>query len=405
VIAIGILMGALLSVGGDGESVPDVVELKNGRSREGRVVYEDDLKLILLVKTRAQEIAREDIESVRAVRRELPRALDEIAVLKRGDLEAHHALARSLEERNLPREARLVDWMVLGFRPDDELANERLGHRRRRKSWTIPHSGRWYRLEDRQELLEDWGDAWEFESTHYRLRTNLPLQAAVEVTLDLERTYRSFYETFGPGLELWEVTEPMEAHVHADSASFPESLGAGRSYFSRSDRRLVVNASRVLSLRTMVHEATHGVMYFSAVRTRSGRGDLPGWLNEGIAEYVEASRTGSRGAIAFTPGRTNGGHLLTHATAKKPFRLNRVLNFQSNDFGGTSKTDLKYAQSYTLVQFCLHAEDGRYRAGFFDFLRGVYAGKGSSTHFKKAIGVREKELEEAWHAYATDSAR
>ena len=42
---------------------------------------------------------------------------------------------------------------------------------------------------------------------------------------------------------------------------------------------------------------------------------------------------------------------------------------------------------------------------YLDYLRGAYAGKSSSTHFKKAIGVREKELEAAWHAYAASRGR
>jgi len=390
---------ASLSARGDVQPAPDVVTLKDGRAREGRVVYEDELKVVLLVKSREREISKEDIASVRSVRAELPRALDEIAALPPRDLAAHHSLARSLEQRNLPREARLVDWMVLTFQPEDDLSNERLGHRKRGKSWTLPCSGRWYRWKDRAKLLEDWDGAWELESTHYQVRTNLSLLRAVQATLDLERTYAAFYRTFGPELELWEITDLMEAHVHADAASFPESLGGGRSYFSPSSRRLVVNAAGGLRLGTMVHEATHGLLYSSAVHTRSGRGDLPGWLDEGLAEYVDAARSGRAGALTFAPGVPRAHHLSTHAQAQKPFRLNRVLNFQSNDFGGTSKTNLKYAQSYTLVQFCLHADDGQYRAGFFEFLRGVYAGKSSSTHFKKSIGAREKDFEQAWHAY------
>jgi hypothetical protein len=396
---------ALVAGTGEIAPAPDVVRLKNGRSQEGRVVYEDDLEVVLLVKTRARKIAKEDVASVRSIRAELPRALDQIAALRSGDLGAHHALAQSLEERNLPNEAQLVHRMVLGFRPADDLANEKLGHRRRGKHWTLPHSGRYYRLEERERLLADWGGAWELASTHYDVRTNLPLQEAIQTTLDLERTYRGFYRIFGPDLELWEVTEPMEAHVHADAASFPESFGAGRSYFSPSAGRLVVNASQGLPLRTMVHEATHGLLYFSSVDKRSARRSWPGWLDEGLAEYMEACRTGSPGTIAFLPGQPNDRHFHTHSGSDKPFKLSRVLNFQSNDFGGTSRTDLKYAQSYTLVDFCLHGEDERHRAGFFEFLRSVYDGKSSSTHFKKALGTREKELEDGWHTHAANAGR
>ena len=53
----------------------------------------------------------------------------------------------------------------------------------------------------------------------------------------------------------------------------------------------------------------------------------------------------------------------------------------------------------------LHGLFGAYRDGFFAYLEGMYDGKGSSTRFKKALGLREETLEEAWHEHARALAR
>ena len=51
------------------------------------------------------------------------------------------------------------------------------------------------------------------------------------------------------------------------------------------------------------------------------------------------------------------------------------------------------------MHFGLHAENGKYRARFFDFLRGAWRGQSSQTHFKDALGLEGPVLERAWEAY------
>ena len=409
---------ALALPAGDVEPELDTVELHDGRELEGRVVFEDEDKLVLRVRSREQEIDKDEVSAVRAAIRELPKALDEVARLQPGKLIAHHALAEMFDGLNLPYEARLMDWLIVDQWPDDELAHERLDNRRKGKGWAVRHSGRWVKLEDRK-AKDDWKDAWELRSTHFKVRSNLPLRRAVMTTLDLERAYQAFYGLLGDELELWEITEPIEADLHASASSFPESFGSGRSYFLPSERRLYVNASGGTYDNAAVHEATHALLFFSAVHTRSGRGDIPGWLDEGLAEYMQAGaddpaarvRRKSEGAqtngggLVFDLGKPNRSHFIAHAHAKDPYKLTRVLNFQSDDFGGTSNTQVKYAQSYTLVYFLLHGSDGAYRDRFFEFLRKAYTGKSSSTTFKKVMDVREKDLEREWSAYVTEQAR
>lgn len=382
------------------EPEPDLVERKDGRTLEGIVVYEDDEQLVLRVKSVEKELPRSEIASVRAALRELPKALDEIGKLGKANIAAHLLLAADLETRNLPLEARLLYWRVLLLDPNNEPANLALGHRQRQKSWVSEHEGHWWKLDELQRKRQaDFGDAWELLTTHYLVRTDLPLAQAIDCALDLERLFLGFYGVLGPGMQLRAVTERMTASIHATTSSFPQ-VGQGRAgYYSPAEGTLYMNAAGGLRRSTLVHEGTHQLVDYSACRMRPGKGKVPGWLNEGLAQYMEAAMTGKPGELVIVPGRLDMSKFATHGGEPDPYRMNRVLNFQSDDFMASSKVHLKYSQSYTLVTFCLHGDAGAYRAGFFEFLKSAYDGKSSSTHFKKAIGVKERVLEEAWAAY------
>jgi len=382
------------------EPAPDLVERKDGRSLEGIVVYEDDEQLVLRVKSVEKEVPQGEIASVRAALRELPKALEEIGKLGRTDVRSHLLVAADLEKRNLPLEARLAYWRVLLVDPDNEPANLALGHRKRQKSWVSEHEGHWWKLDELQRRRQaDFGDAWELSTTHYLVRTDLPLAQAIDCALDLERLFLGFYRAFGPGMQLRAVTERMTASIHATTSSYPQIGGGRGGYYVPSEGTLYLNAAGGLDRTTLVHEGTHQLVDYSARRMRPGKGKIPGWLDEGLAQYMEAAMTGKPGELVIVPGRLDLRRFATHGGDEDPYGLNRVLNFQSDDFGASSKVHLKYAQSYTLVSFCLHGDAGAYRDGFFEFLKSAYAGKSSSTHFKKAIGVKERELEKAWAAY------
>ncbi|MFT5155169.1 MAG: hypothetical protein ACI841_005180, partial [Planctomycetota bacterium] len=318
------------------------------------------------------------------------------------DFGGHGVEALRLGEQGLPFEADLHWWQALMTNPSYTPAHEALGHRKRRGSWVIPHRGRSYPLDRLQEERADWGGAWEFSTTHFDLRSNLELPDVVESCWGAERVYRAFFDLFGTELELYEITEPMSLWLHADSPSYRDP-GSGRSaYFSDTENRVSIDASRGLTLRTVVRETTHQLLY-NASRSKGGSGSIPAWVDEGLAQYMETVVDVRRGATSLTPARANGRLFATHALSGKPYRLSRVLTFANGDYWSSTRLGLKYAQAYTLVHFCLHGGGGAYREAFMSYLRGAFQGKGSSTHFKKAIGIRERELEKAWVAYVAAS--
>lgn len=398
------LVLALLLLAGS-PRVPDQVELADGTKLEGRIVFEDEELLVVRVGTRDREIEKQKV--VRSTSRAVAHreAIETWIGLGPRDVTGLLALAESSKRDDLLEEAHLFALQVLLIDPANAAARELCGHEAARGSWLVREGGRKVEWTKLLKSHQDFGDPWELETTHYRVRTNLPLPQALEVAFSLECHYLAFRDAFGRDLRLLEVVEPLTASVHADSKSFPEVTSGRKAHFAPASRTLFVDANAGLDVRTLVHEATHATLFGSALADTLGRADVPAWLDEGLAVYMETAVQGSGGKLFHGRQGSDRSWYRRHAEEKDPYDLSRVLNFETADFLASSRADLKYAQAYTLVDFLAHGEDGKYREGFARFVKSAFVGKSSQTHFKAAIGVDDKVLERAWKAFVGSSAK
>ena len=384
---------------------PDRIELKDGGAVEGYVLLERKDEVLVLVKSRERTIPADEIASVRSAARTLAEILDRLDALGPDDAAGRLELEATCRDRDLPGEAEVLALGALCVDPGHEAAHAFLGHAKRKAGWTVRRGAKSVPFDKLLAARADLRDPWKLGTTHYALLTNLALRDAVAMALDLERFYRAFYRRLGEEVELREVFTPLGVGVYGDHRTFPEGLARRPAYFDPASGQVLVNAAAVDPRRALVHEATHQILHATAVATRRGLGEIPGWLDEGLAEYMAWSLAGGPGRVTFDLGAFADHHFEAHREAKKPYDLGRVLQFASGDFHGSSKTDLKYAEAYTLVHFLLHGEEGGYREEFFAFLRGAYEGRASSTDFKKAFEASEKELEEAWNRHVRRPVR
>jgi len=383
----------------------DRIETVEGQEYEGRVVFEDEEKLVLLIGSREKEFALADLAKVRSVNRSLRELLDHQSATELDDLVATKDLARFARSRGLHGEARALWLQALLIDAKDEEANEALGNRKRKGYYELRHGNRWWTLEDLKIRTTDWGEAWELSSAHYELRTNVGLKEGIALLFDTERFYQMFFDFMREGFDLHETNKIMKIQIHADEASFPEIVGTRTSYTDGENRAAYVDASAGLDRGALAHEALHLLVHMTTVESRQSRGFVPAWLDEGLAEYFRAALHGPMGRAAYTPGDKNYYHFKEHATTGHPYELSRLLQFGRGDYLVSSGTRLRYAQSYTLVDYLLNGDEGALRERFFDFIARCYEGRSSSTHFKKAMGLDEDELEEGWGAYAEQQAR
>ncbi len=389
---------ALVPAAGSGELL-DVVQLLGGEKLQGRVTSRSNHCVVLQQGSRELEIPTDEISSVDALEDRLARVLEHLAVVRADDVVGLLDLASVCEARGLSGEADLLHMRVLLQDPANERANERLGHRQRSPGiYSVPHGPKWIRWSDRLAGAKDWNDAWELETSHYRLRTNVDLQAALNAAFDLERFYLFFFTLFGRELGAHHVQDRMVVHLHGDPGSFP-AIGYGRrAYYESAIRRLVVDAKSVLVRPALVHEATHQILDETAAGRRASDVGIPAWLSEGLAEYMASAAEGPPGSTWFHTGNVSELHVHAHAGAARPLDLKGVLALENGDFLTSKDAALYYAQSYTLVQMCLDDPDERYRDGFMQYMAQAYLGKASPSSFRTLV-ANQNDFEDEWSTY------
>jgi hypothetical protein len=387
----------VLALGGGGD---DLVVLKDGQELHGRVVFEDEGTLVLRQGTGDTTLERDQVEHVESRLRNLGALLDNDARAKHDRRDALELLAAQATEMGLAGEAQVFWLRMLLLGGDDAAAHRALGHSLRGRAWVVPLDRKHVPWEQRIQLASDWGSAWQCSSLHYELRSNLSLLETLDALLDLERLYRAFYEVFGVELGLYEVCEPMRVHLHADSASYPETAREV-ALFDPGDDTVRVKASEGFDFRALAHEATHQLLYDTVFRARKQSGRLPAWLDEGLAEYVSAGVERVPGLV-FKVGRPEAEHFRVHRRALEPFPLARVLSFSASDYEASSERKQKFAQSYTLVYFLMHGAKGRYRAGFFDYLRLACGGGGTGEDLVSSLRADMAKLDAAWQDYVSN---
>jgi Peptidase MA superfamily len=387
------------------DRIPDRVELSNGAKIEGRIVFEDANRILLQTGTGEKSFDKKNVKSSRSRARLHDDLFDRWLALDDQHLSGVLDLARMAKQTDLREDSECFAARALLLDKSSPEAHDLLGHRKRGSTWDLEfRKDRWLSFEKVLAIRDDWGDAFDLASMHYVVRTNFGLTQEVEAALDLESFYRAFFELFGQDLELREVLDPMTVEIHADKKSFPP-IASGRTAYTDTARNWVeidasASATNGPDLRELIHEATHQLVAALTVHSFSGAGGaVPGWLGEGLAEYVAGGMGGLSGRRKFSQGSLLPGHFAVHAAAKAPYELSRVLNFEADDFVASSKSDLKYAQAYTLVQFCMEGDGGKYRKGFLEYLRGVWRGKKSVPDFRKAMKVDEAAFEKAWIAH------
>ena len=162
----------------------------------------------------------------------------------------------------------------------------------------------------------------------------------------------------------------------------------------------LTDGDRLNTLRTLQHEGFHQFAYVYIGH------NLPLWANEGLAEYFENGIVvGRRMKLGYAKERKI--ELLRTAMEKDALiDFDQLLAIAGEQWGYNLRTDLRlghlqYAQSWSLVHFLIHGDNGRYQAAFEKYLRLVGKGRPSVSAFRAAFGVRDDTtaFRQRWEAY------
>lgn len=134
--------------------------------------------------------------------------------------------------------------------------------------------------------------------------------------------------------------------------------------------------------------------------------DLPNWVNEGIAQYFEDSVLAGDQMYQGLANARRVAAIKASLTAHNVIPFEKLLSMSQAEWhkavvAGSDEAAQLYDQSWSMVYFLIHAEDGRYRAAFENYLQLVSKGKESNAAFREAFGAPDTAgFRQRWEEYA-----
>jgi hypothetical protein len=136
-------------------------------------------------------------------------------------------------------------------------------------------------------------------------------------------------------------------------------------------------------------------------------GELPIWVNEGMAEYFgEGIFTGDGFITGYIPPKRLA--LIKENLEQKKFKSIQEMMLLSHARWNNEMRQENYDQAWAMVQFLAHAEKGRYQAAFVRFMRAIATGQQWDAAWLQSFGSAdgfEKKWTEYWMKMEEDPTK
>jgi tetratricopeptide (TPR) repeat protein len=272
------------------------------------------------------------------------------------------------------------------------------------------------------EALVGGPEATEHRSEHFVVRSDYPAPQGVAAVAELlENVSEVYAELFGDafpeaGPQPTTTVYLLSSREDYDrlTALFMNSASS-RGHFVPEHQIMVLRLEREVRA-TLMASATHeSVHVLNHHYLAPPDGDLPPWLDEGLAMYLALTRIDAQGRFRF--GKVEEGRawvdgtsleregetwlkgLRQSLTGEGVVPLAEVVGQADRSrFLGPDR-HLYYSESWTLVHFLLHGDGEAWREGFHAYLRGVREGRGSIEDLERALDTDLPSLQRAWRNY------
>jgi len=390
---------ALAGFGGDGKRKPDTVTLQNGTKLAGIVVYSDQAELVLRVGTRDTTYAMKDVAKIDARGTNLADTMERWVKSKPGDEESLHDAANSCQRFELTDEEALLRWKLVLTYPANEQYHKDLGHELREGVWGLRDGERWVSLKE-WLVPRELKNSWKLASTHFELKTDGPMNEAIDALLDFECLYLAFFQKFGHDLHSYEVVERIKVEVQAKKRNFTAPTKGAVSWFDPRGNVIYVDGAKGLDRARMLMDGTRALLCNSGSRQRVIDGVIPAWVEAGLSTWVGWNLHGELGRAVWDPAPfTLMLRKVVLTDSKEPIKLAKLLNTATLGFDESELGQEHYAEAFTFIDFLLGAGGEKYRVRFLEFLRNTYRGKAAVPQFYDAMQLKGPEIEAEWLAW------
>ena len=264
----------------------------------------------------------------------------------------------------------------------------------RLKKGLLPLDGEWKKRARVVKQRRQWKHAWEIESEHFRVRSNLPLERVFELR-DLLESFHGLWAGHWAGYlppaasprkhevlifaKEAEYQGPLEAtdprHIRGVPGQYSPELKRSTFFDVES---LTTGRNRTSGLfELMLHECTHQLMYEAvALRPQNLEGKGANfWLHEGIAEFYGMHVPGRKG-LALDKKAIRGMLRTVHLkqNMSQLLGVSRFDEILGAEFVATDMNQRRtnYVESGFLVMFLA---GGKHRPGYRRLVREAYCGE------------------------------
>jgi len=276
---------------------------------------------------------------------------------------------------------------------------------------TAQQRGREQAQEDSPDHATWWDRTPYGESRHYRIKTDLPADEARELAEHLDRIHDAMHRQLGslparrPVTNLVLVFKHHEDYLSILRSRFGvNAIGTGGMFFVRPEGAAIAvwighrPRQRILSI--LQHEAFHQFAY-----SRFG-GDLPVWANEGLAMLFEEAVLLGRELIIGEATPRMVESVLTALEQDRTIPFENILTMSSGQWAQAvqaGSATVQYHQAWSIVQFLIKGDGGRYVSAFERYLRLINTGVRADRAFLQAFETERYDLiEAAWKRYMTE---
>lgn len=235
-----------------------------------------------------------------------------------------------------------------------------------------------------------------YQTRYYIIHSDLPIDDVKEAVIRMTRMAEEYHRRT-QGFS-GEIRERLPFYLFRTSDEYYDSGGlpgsAGVFMVDGRGARLMAiagNETKGSTWHTVQHESFH--QFAHAVI----RGELPPWVNEGIAEYFgEGLFTGD----GFVTGIIPPYRLKRVQEEIKSNRLKSVKNMMLlNHADWNSEMQIEnYDQAWSMVHFLAQGENGRYQQAFVNFMKLIGRGTPWQNAWVQTFGS-VGDFEERWKNY------
>ncbi len=247
-------------------------------------------------------------------------------------------------------------------------------------------------------------DVLKFRSRHYQIVTDVDKKLAIDIARHMDAVYAEYARRMKGFITRSSI--PMTLYVwrtYDRYLEFTQSMGfnaansGGVFFVTRHGQGLatwVEGQSRHKMYYILQHEGFHQFAYARI-------GQLPIWLNEGLAEYFGDALLVDKRLMV---GKLDAERLerMQKAIENRTYLpFEELMNMSDEEWlrrvtSGHETSSLMYDMSWSLAYFLIHGYDGKFRPALDAYLKRINRGVDKKQAFDEVFGPQLEPFELAW---------